>query len=91
MIDHWDNDTFIVSVDCILSFGSCLKKSKTLVNIILKTLLLENGAQFREKVKFQFFSFISFKKVKYYLIVNGLFFVEKGAQFRKKKQIEYHV
>lgn len=67
------------------------KKSKTLVNIILKTLLLENGAQFREKVKFQFFSFNSFKKVKYYLIVNRLFFVEKGAQFRKKTRIEYHV
>lgn len=69
------------------------KKSKTLVNIILKTLLLENGAQFREKVKFQFqfFGFISFKEVKYYLIVNRLFFVEKGAQFRKKNRIEYHV
>lgn len=62
------------------------KKSKTLVNIILKTLLLENGAQFREKVKFQFFGFISFKEVKYYLIVNRLFFVEKGAQFRKKTE-----
>lgn len=37
------------------------------------------------------FSFISFKKVKYYLIVNRLFFVEKGAQFRKKTRIEYHV
>lgn len=32
-----------------------------------------------KKLNFSFISFISFKEVKYYLIVNRLFFVEKGV------------
>lgn len=55
--------------------------------MILKTLLLENGAQFREKVKFQFFSFSSFKKVKYYLIVNGLFLLKRVHNSEKKTEL----